>query len=558
MIDARHLSRASRAAVTAFALVVMTVQATAWQSPASAVKPSVALSAAERRAVDNLKTATIREAVEVLSSREMEGRGTATAGGERAAKWIADRFKALGLEPAGADGTYFQAVPFREKRVLPGATMSVAGTSLAHGTDFLPFAPIINASVETKGELVLAGYGVTSTDLKRDDFSGIDLKGKIAVVFSGRPANADAEAWQKAGGQQAVFRNLVSRGVAGIVLAGYDNPSFPFDRLAAYVGRRSISLATTPVAPMKLPATVYLSNEGAAKLFTAAGADFAALKAKASAGEAVSRALGAEAAVSVQVELKEVTGSNVAAVLRGSSEAHRDEAVLYTAHYDAFGLGDNGTYYPGAADNALGVGEIIAIAEAAAKASPRPARSMLFLAVTGEEYGLLGAEHWAQNPTWPLEKVVANVNYDGIGTEVFGPVKEIVGFGREYSSLGPILEAIAPAVGTTLIEDPMPEEKAFYRSDHYAFVKRGVPALMLLGAPASTKEWIAKAREWIETDYHQPTDTIKPTWNWEGPRTVAVVGLLVGLRVASADAKAPVWNAGSPFQRPVAASAATP
>ncbi|HKP85871.1 MAG TPA: M20/M25/M40 family metallo-hydrolase, partial [Blastocatellia bacterium] len=228
----------------------------------------------------------------------------------------------------------------------------------------------------------------------------------------------------------------------------------------------------------------------------------------------------------------------------------KEEAVVYTAHYDAFGIGADGRIYPGAADNALGVAEMISVAEALSQATARPRRSIIFLAVTGEEYGLLGTEHWVKHPTWKIQKLAANFNFDGMGTEVYGPVKRVVGFGMEHSDLGAMLEQVSAATGSAILPDPMPEEKAFYRSDHYAFVKKGVPALMLLGAPEMERSaLVARLKKWEETDYHQPTDTVRAEWNWDGPRAIAVIGLIVGMRVAERD-QMPAWLPSSPFNQP--------
>jgi Zn-dependent M28 family amino/carboxypeptidase len=170
--------------------------------------------------------------------------------------------------------------------------------------------------------------------------------------------------------------------------------------------------------------------------------------------------------------------------------------------------------------------------------------------VTGEEYGLFGSEYWVAHPTWPLEKVAADINFDGIGTEIYGPVKRVVGFGAEHSDLGSTFEEVAAATGNIVTPDPLPEENAFVRSDHYAFVKKGVPALMLLGGPAGeVSAWIPRAQKWMETDYHSPSDTVKPDWDWTGPQTLAQLGMIIGLRVANADTM-PAWRASSPFNKP--------
>ena len=174
---------------------------------------------------------------------------------------------------------------------------------------------------------------------------------------------------------------------------------------------------------------------------------------------------------------------------------------------------------------------------------------MIFLAVTGEEYGGYGSDYWVKNPTWKIKQVAADLNLDGMGTEVYGPVKVLIGYGAEHSSLGALLNEVAAATGLKVIPDPMPEEKSFYRSDHYFFVKRGIPGIMILGAPdGAQKAWIDRLRKWEKTDYHQPTDVVRPDWDWTGPRTVAGVMLVMGLRAANDEAM-PAWLPSSIFNR---------
>jgi Zn-dependent M28 family amino/carboxypeptidase len=245
----------------------------------------------------------------------------------------------------------------------------------------------------------------------------------------------------------------------------------------------------------------------------------------------------------------------VAAVLRGSDAVKSSEAVLFTAHYDAYGKDATGRIFPGAADNALGTAEMMATAAAFAAQKARAKRSLLFLAVTGEEHGLLGAEAWASAPTWPLAKVAADLNLDGIGSETYGPVTSAVGFGADLSDLGPVFTKAVGELGIAVAADPFPEEGVFQRSDHFAFVKKGVPALMLLGSPTGSA-WIARAKQWMEItgDYHQPGDTVKADWHWGGPVAVAKVMTLVGSRIAAQDAM-PAWNKGSQWDKPRAAAA---
>ena len=539
--------RALRTALLISALIAP--PAFGWQGTVTAPKAGAALSAAEREAVARLKLETLREVTTALAAPDMEGRGTGQPGGDKAAKYLADRFAKLGLKPLGDAGTYLQAIKFKGAAVLPESNIKAGEATLKLGADFIATPPYTAEQIDASGSLVFISYGVVSSDLKRDDFAGLDVKGKVVVLLSGRPKNVDEATWAKAANNQALVMSLITKGAAGLVITNVGSAQQPYSMIASYLTRRRVSLAAAPEPGFKLPPIIIASDAGAEKLFAGSGLTFAQAKEKAEAGEAVSRDLGKTAAITVRVKKEEGTSSNVVAVLEGADAKLKEQAVVYTAHYDAYGIDAEGRIYPGAADNALGTASIVAIAEAFAKAPARPRRSVIFLAVTGEEYGLLGAEHWVKHPTWPIDKLAADLNYDGIGTEVYGPVKKVVGFGMEHSDLGPVLEAVVTATGGAITPDPMPEEKAFYRSDHYAFVKKGVPALMLMGGPdIDTAAFVARIKKWLDADYHQPTDTVRPDWNWEGPRTLAVVGLLVGMRVANADAM-PAWLPSSPFNR---------
>lgn len=543
------LRRALSVALAMSALLVAP-SALAWQQGAAvAPQPVSTLSAVEREASARVKVETIRDVTSALASDEMQGRGTASPGGEKAARYLADQFAKLGLKPLGDAGTYLQAIKFRSSLVMPETSVKAGDMSLKLGPDFLVFPPYTVERADVSGDLVFVGYGVTSPELKRDDLAGLDVKGKIVVLLGGRPKNVDQAAWSKATSTQAVGRNLLARGAAGLILANIDATGQPYSVLVRYLLQRRVALADGSQPSPKLPPILLVSSEGAEKLFAGSGTTYAQALQKAESGEFASRALNRSATLAVRVKMEDGTGSNVVGLLEGSDPKLKEQALVYTAHYDAYGVDSSGRIYPGAADNALGVGMIMSIAEAFTKMAARPRRSLIFLAVTGEEYGLLGAEHWVEHPTWPIERIAANLNFDGIGTETYGPVKRIVGFGAEYSDLGSVLENVSAATGNTVAPDPFPEEKVFTRSDHYAFVKKGVPALMLLGAPGGdAAPFIARAKKWMVTDYHQPTDTVRPDWNWDGPRTLAMVGLIIGMRVADAN-QTPAWLPSAPFKR---------
>jgi Zn-dependent M28 family amino/carboxypeptidase len=542
-----HSRRAWLALLLAYVLFVSA--ALGQQGTAVAPQTASTLTTAERETVAHLKVETLREVTTALADPAMEGRGTGQPGGEKAAKYIADKFAKLGLKPLGDAGSYLQTVKFRSTQLLSDSSAKVGDSALKFGEEFVPTPPFSAEKLSASGGVVFVGFGVTSANLKRDDLAGIDVKGKIVVTLRGRPKNVEEAVWTEEANPQTIGLNLIQRGAAAIVVANAGTQARPFAAITRYATFRRVTMTDAPETPFKLPPIILVSDAAAEKFFNGSGMTYAQTLAKAEAGENVSRDLNKTATIDVLVKREQVAGSNVAGFIEGSDAKLKSEAVIYTAHYDAFGVDSSGRIYPGAADNALGVGEIVAIAEAFAKAPVKPRRSIIFLAVTGEEYGLLGAEHWVKNPTWPIEKLAADLNFDGIGTEIYAPVKRIVGFGAEHSDLGETLKGVLASTDMILTPDPLPREQVFYRSDHYAFVKKGVPALMFLGGPETDASiWMARAMKWMATDYHQPGDTVRPDWHWDGARTVALVGLVTGMRVANADTT-PRWLPSSPFNR---------
>jgi hypothetical protein len=539
------------------AITLLSSSAFAWQhagSAAVAIRSAATLTTLEKKAAARIKLETIREVTSTLSSPAFEGRGTGQPGADRAAQYLADRFAKLGLKPAGDNGTYLQAIKFKSAQVSAESSVKIGDAALKHGQDYVLLPPITFDQADTSGGLVFAGFGVVSPELKRDDLAGLDLKGKVVMIIGGQPDGVDAAAWKRATNPQARGMNIFGRGAVAMIVGNAGSAAQPFSLIANYLSRRRVSLASEGALPFKIPPVLLASDAAMEKAFAGSDMTYAQTLAKAKAGEAVSRELRKTATLDLRIKRDETTSSNVVGVFEGADAKLKEEAVVFSAHYDAYGIESDGRIFPGAADNALGVGTITSVAEALIKAFPKPAarprRSIIFLAVTGEEYGLFGSEHWVAHPTWPLEKIAADINFDGIGTEIYGPVKRVVGFGAEHSDLGTIFEEVAAATGNIVTPDPLPEENAFVRSDHYPFVKKGVPALMLLGGPAGDlATWIPRAKQWMEVDYHSPSDTVKPDWDWTGPQTLAQLGMIIGLRVANADAM-PAWKATSPFNKP--------
>ena len=515
----------------------------------------VQLSSAEQRAAAQLKTETIREVTTVLASREMEGRGTAQPGGDRSAKYLADRFARAGLKPAGDGGTFLQRIKFIIDTPFSETSFSIGGASFKFRKDFAILDPLPSSPKDINALMVFAGYGVVSDELKRDDLVGIDVKGKIVVLLGGKPENVDAAIWQKLRADEVLLERLAKRGAVGFVFIWQDpRGSLPFPVMASVYSRRRVRLVGVPQTSYGNAPILLVGDTVAEKILGSPGGTFAELKQIAESGRLVSRNLDLRASISLRIKHEEGFGSNVIGMIEGADPKLKTEAVVYSAHYDAFGLDTDGTIYPGAADNALGVGKLLALAEVFGKMTPLPRRSIIFSAWTGEEYVDLGSKYWLQHPTWPLEKVAANINYDGIGTDVWGKLAFILDLSFDQSDLNEVVKGVAVASGVEMVPDTSGEE-VFYRSDHYEFIKSGIPALFLIGGPG--EDITERVQKFLTADYHMPTDIVQRDWNWEGARMLAAFGLITGMRIANQEAM-PAWKTDSPYKRRRDARTSTP
>ena len=510
------------------------------QAVAPATAPAASpLLAVEKELADKITVQNIKDVTTALSADDMEGRGTAQPGGDKAANWIAERFKSLGLKPLGDKGNYLQKIEFKETVATPETSFKVGDESLDYGSDFA-FVPQNNGNKEASGDLVFVSYGIQAKQANIDMLAGANLMGKVVIITQGPPPGFPEKDWEKQKASTMIRRNIISQGAAGLVFIGNGTGEHTPEEAINYLSRRQISLPGEEGYPPQVPPFVYLSTKGAEKVFASTGMSLKDALAQGNTREFKAISLKQKAKLVAKYKVTKGTSNNVVGYLEGSDPKLKEEAVLFSAHYDAYGS-ENGKIYHGAADNALGTAEMLAVAEGFSKLTQKPKRSLIFLSVTGEEYGLYGSKHWAKNPTWDIKKVAADLNLDGIGSEVYGPVKTMVGYGAEHSSLGSMLEGLAKTMDISVIPDPMPDEKVFYRSDHYSFVERGVPSLMLLGAPAGDKEvWMKRIKDWEKTDYHQPGDVIQPNWAWDGAETVADVMGVLGWRISETEAM-PTW-----------------
>jgi Peptidase family M28 len=529
------------------AILLVTSSALGWTQSAAPASTR-AISTDEQKLIDNITIASLKETVNALAADEMQGRGTAQPGGDKAAAYLADRFAKLGLKPLGDKNTYLQPIKFKETQFLPQTAFTVGDQTLKFGTDYF-VTPPLSGDKNINGKIYFVGYGVALSSINRDDFAGLDVRGKIVMLREGPLPGISKEQWKKAQAPFNILRGLIQRGATAIVTVGQDMETVTWPEMADYLTRRQIEPEGEQDMPDFLPPFISISEDAANKLFVAAGTSKAEAFAKADAEGFKPIDLKQSANITVKLKKAKGVGNNVVGLLEGSDPKLKSEAIVYSAHYDAYGLSADNRIYHGAADNALGVAEMLTIAEAMSKAETKPRRSIIFLAVTGEEYGGYGSDYWVKNPTWKIKQVAADLNLDGMGTEVYGPVKVLVGYGAEHSSLGSLLNEVAAASGLKVIPDPMPEEKSFYRSDHYFFVKKGVPGIMILGAPeGAVGSWTDRLKKWEKSDYHQPTDIVRPDWDWSGPRTVAGVMLVMGLRAANDEAM-PSWVPSSIFNR---------
>lgn len=503
----------------------------------TAVPATVALSATEKEITDKITIASIKDYTTALAAPEMEGRGTMQPGGERAANWIADKFKNFGLKPLGDKDSYLQKIEFKESVATPETMFQVGDEKLNFGTDFAT-EQMNNGNKDVSGDMVFVAYGIVADSVKRNDLKGVDVSGKIVVMIGGPPANIEKSDWDKQNASFLFWQNLVQRGAAATVMIGHGREETSVEQMVSYSSRRKLMLPDERSVPEFVPPMVYVSSKAAEKLFAKSGVSLKDALAQAESNEFKPFKLNQKAKLVAKYKSQKGFAYNVAGYIEGSDPKLKEEAVLFSAHYDAYGK-EGDKIYPGAADNALGTAEMLSVAETYSKMKPK--RSMVFLAVTGEEYGLYGSKYWAKKPTWDIKKVAANLNLDGVGTEVYAPVKTMVGYGAEHSSLGAMLAEVSTSYGIKVIPDPVPDEKIFYRSDHYSFVERGVPSLMLMGAPeGDIQVTIKRMKEWEKLDYHNPGDTIKPDWAWEGAETVAEVMGILGWRISEMNAM-PSW-----------------
>ncbi len=518
-----------------------------------------ALPAAAASAVD---TATLWQHIRVLAHDSLLGRGPGTLGEERTVAYLESQFKAMGLKPGNTDGTFIQKVPLVGITVkgAPTLTFSKEGNSipLKWRDDYVAWTKHVVPSVSVaKSDVIFVGYGTEAPEFNWDDFKGVDVAGKTIVMLVNDPPLADTSQF---GGKRMTYygrwtykydQGMKHKAAAVLLVHETEPAGYPF---SVVQGRASeqFDLVTPDKNLSRSTVEGWITLTQAQALFEMAGANFDTLKARAATREFKPVPLGVTASVKLDNGLRTVDSRNVVAKLEGSDPVLKDEYIIYTAHWDHFGIGEkvNGdSIYNGGLDNATGTSGLLTAAKAFVAMPTAPKRSILFLAVTAEEQGLLGSQYYAMMPIYPLAKTAANINMDGMNT--WGYTNDLTVIGLGASELDDYARVAAAEQARSLLPDPEPEKGFYYRSDHFNFAKFGVPAfypdegVTFVGKPAGfSKE---KRDEYTSQRYHKPQDEPLAEWDLRGAAQDLQLFLTIGYRVAEA-AKMPEWRVGNEFR----------
>ena len=505
--------------------------------------------------------------VRFLADDLLEGREAGTRGYDLAALYVAQRYRAIGLAPAGDDGSYYQRVPMlRGVRVDNGGELVIlrdgSQQSLAFREQFLPGVNFNESDARIEAAVVFVGQGVYAPELKQDDFAGVDVKGKIAVLFGGAPARFDNDRRAFYSSTRTKNEELVRRGAIGVIQVQTDDEEkqSPWTRSANNWSRPSMRLRGPDGKGLdtfpQLRVSANVSAASAAALLSVGGHDAAKLFQDVRDGKLRAFELPGTIRLSARTTITPVESRNVVGRLEGSGK--KNEHVVFSAHLDHVGIGApvrGDAIYNGALDNALGIAVMLEAANRLAHEAPAQ-RSLLFVAVTAEEKGLLGATWYAQHPTVPRDSMIANVNMDM--PVLLAPTRDVVPIGLEHSTLQPLVQRAAKEAGVELSPDPQPEETVFVRSDQYAFIRAGVPAVYLTGGYRGRDGEDVKEinQAFLHQRYHQPGDDVSQPIQYADAARLALLNARIGRQIADAPQR-PSWNAGDFFGEKFGQSAST-
>ena len=500
---------------------------------------TVALDAISARALD----AHLR----FLASDNLEGRAPGTRGSRLAAEYIAMQFELAGLEPALGDSSFYQRVELVSTTPRAALSLRARGGALfdpEYGSDFVAWSAEPVDSTRVQGELVFVGYGISAPEYDWDDYGDVNLTGKVLLMLVNDPGLDDPERFRGDtltyyGRWTYKFEEAARRGAAAALLIHtYRSAGYGWNVVRASRSGERARLAGPPGAG-GTSLEGWLSRQAAERVLSMAGLEFETLVETARSPEFRPIATGVTVSARVRNEVRRFTDANVAGLLRGSDPELADEIVVITSHYDHLGFGPpvaDDSIYNGAYDNASGTAVLLTLAEAFSKLAQRPARSVLFLAVTAEEAGLLGSRYYVENPLYPLEATVVNINIDGVN--LWGRTEDVVVVGAEGSSLEAVVAAAARAERLRLRGDRAPQQGYLFRSDQFNFMRAGVPVAYIghgLDFIGRMPGWGEQTlEEYNRTRYHQPSDEYDPEFDYAGAVQQARVAFRVALAVANA------------------------
>jgi Zn-dependent M28 family amino/carboxypeptidase len=506
--------------------------------------------------------------IKVLASDEFEGRSPGTKGEELSVKYITDQFEKIGLKPGNPDGTYTQEVPLAGIKSEPRMSFVTRDKTmdLKYPDAFVASSARVKPEIKIeKSDMLFVGYGVVAPEYGWDDYKNVDVRGKTLLMLIGDPPVPDpkdpsklddkmfkGKAMTYYGRWTYKYEIAAQKGAAAAIIIHETEPAaYPWQVVRSSWGNENFELDNPDKNMDAVSARSWITLDVAKKLFADCGQNFDAVKKSAVTKDFRPVMLTAKANIEIKQQIRSFKSHNVVGKLEGSDSKLRDEYIIYTAHWDHLGRhpelqGDQ--IFNGAIDNASGVASVIELAAAFTKINPPPKRSVLFMATTAEEAGLLGAKFYAEYPLYPLEKTLADINLDSMN--VWGKARDIEDLSLGFSTLDDLLADAAKRQGRSAIPDSRPDKGKIYRADNFEFSKVGLPSLYvgkgehLLSRPETAP---LRSDEFDSTDYHQVTDEVHPDWDLSG--AVQDVQLLfeVGYQVANGD-KFPEWKSGSEFK----------
>ena len=498
--------------------------------------------------------------VETLASDEFEGRAPGSPGEDLTIAYLTEQFEALGLVPGNPDGTWMQPVPLVGITPQPGDALVVSrnGQSdtlrLEPGDDYVALTKHVVDEVEVDAEFVFVGYGAVAPEYDWDDFDGVDVSGKILLFLVNDPPLDDAfggAAMTYYGRWTYKHEIAAEMGAAGSLVIHETGPAgYPWEVIGSSPHGESFDLVAPDNNLSRATIEGWIHRSAAESLFEMAGLDFEELKEQAASSTFQPVPLGVSGRTSVRNTLRRIDSQNFLAMLPGAETP--DEVVMYVAHWDHLGRDETLTgdqIFNGAADNATGTAALIELARAFSRADPPPRRSVLFLAVTAEEQGLLGSKYYGENPVYPAAQTVAALNMDVLNQ--WGRTSDLTVVGMGQSDLDSYAADVARRLQRTLVADPEPEKGFYYRSDHFSFAKAGIPAfyadpgIEYLDKPEGYG--LAKREEYTANDYHAVTDEVKPDWDLSGAVEDLTFMFELGAELAGTD-EWPEWSETSEFR----------